>query len=125
MRESNKFIKTLGAAGDIMNILSGGMSEPIIKLTTEDNAHQLVIKVPGVDVNTLSIEIINNTLSVFHALEVASETQSTIIPRVIFNKPIPQFIDISKIEASRKENELIIQLPFNAEGYRRRVKIND
>jgi HSP20 family molecular chaperone IbpA len=125
MRDSNRFIQTLGAAGDVMNILSGGMSEPIVKLTPNENAHQLEIRVPGVDVNTLSIEVINNTLNVFHGLEISTENQATVIPRVIFNKPIPHFIDINKIEATRKENKLIIQLPFNAQGYRRKIKINN
>ena len=125
MRDSNRFIQTLGAAGDVMNILSGGMSEPIAKLTPADNAHQLEIRVPGVDVNKLSIEVINNTLNVYHGLEINTEGQTTIVPRVVFNKPIPHFIDVTRIEATRNENKLIIQLPFNAQGYRRKIKIKN
>jgi hypothetical protein len=128
MRKSNEFVSNLAAVADVMNVISGGVSEPFIRLVRLTNAHQLEIKVPGVDSKSLSIEINNNVLSVYHLLDVFSESRSLQVPRVIFSQAIPHFINSSGIEASvDPENRLLIHLPFNerASGQRRKVRIKE
>ena len=128
MRKSNEFISNLAAAGDVMNLLAGGLSKPAIRLVPLINAHQLEIKVPGVDARTLSVEINNNALNVYHLIAMVTSSQTVRIPRLIFSKNIPHFINIRGIEASvGNENKLFIQLPFNerADGYRREVRIKE
>ncbi|HEX5168803.1 MAG TPA: Hsp20/alpha crystallin family protein [Cyclobacteriaceae bacterium] len=128
MRKSNELIRNLAATADVMNLLSGGLSEPEIKIVPLANAHQLEIRLPGVDARTLSVEINNGTLNVYHLLEMVAGDQMVRVPRKIFGKPIPHFINVSGIEASvGSGNKLLIQLPFNerANGYRREVRIKE
>jgi len=127
MRKSNEFISTLAKTGVVLNLISGGMSKPVIKLTRFTNAHQLEIKVPGVDVKKLSIEITNSMLSIYQIMEVPTAGHGISIPRSILNKSIPHFINVNGIEAGVKENKLLIRLPFNerADGYQRKLKIRE
>ena len=127
MRMSNEFLRTMALSGDILNLISGGMSEPSIRLIPLTNAHQLEIKVPGVNAKTLVIEIKNNALWVYQIMEVVTANQMVKVPRFIYKNAIPHFINISGIEASVKGNKLLVQLPFNerADGNHRKVRINE
>lgn len=128
MRKSNELISNLAATADVVNLLSGGLSEPSIRLLQLTDAHQLEIKVPGVDAKTLSVEINNNALTIYQLLEVVTAGELIRIPRLIFSHVIPHFIDVSAIEASvSSEKRLLVRLPFNerANGYQRKIKIKE
>lgn len=126
MRKSNKLISNLAATADVVNLLSGGLSEPSIKLLQLTDAHQLEIKVPGVDAKTLSVEINNNALTIYQLLEIATAGELIRIPRLIYSHVIPHFIDVKAVEASvGSEKRLLVRLPFNerANGYQRKIRI--
>ncbi len=127
MRRSSEFLRTIAASGDILNLISGGMSEPFIKLIPLTNAHQLEIKVPGVDAKTLVIEIKNNILWVYQIMNIVTGNQLVKVPRFIYKNAIPHFININGIEARVSGNKLLVQLPFNerADGNHRKVRINE
>lgn len=118
MRKTNDFITALALSGDILNTMGGGMTEPRIAFRSSDVGQMLEIKVPGVDLRTLNIEVNFNRLTVFQGVLQG-------VPRIIFDKPIPYFIDVEKITAMVQGDVLNISLPFNerANGYHRRIGI--
>ena len=121
-------MSNLAATADVVNLLSGGLSEPSISLSQLTDAHQLEIKVPGVDPKTLSVEINNNALTIYQLLEMVTGGELIRIPRLIFSHVIPHFINVSAIEASvNSEKRLVVRLPFNerANGYQRKIKIKE
>ena len=124
MRRTNDFITALALSGDIMNTLGGGMSEPRVAFESSDVGQMLRIEVPGVDVSKLNIEINFNRLTVFQGASQSPEVTIP-VPRIIFDKPIPYFIDVDKISAMAEGKVLFISLPFNekANGYHRKVGI--
>ena len=118
MRKTNDFITALAGSGDILNTMGGGMTEPRIAFKPSDVGQMLEIRLPGVDLSTLNIEVNFNRLTVFQGV-----TRG--VPRIIFDKPIAYFIDVEKITAMVEGNALNISLPFNerANGYHRRIGI--
>lgn len=118
MRKTNDFITALALSGDILNTMGGGMTEPRIAFRPSDVGQMLEIKLAGVDLSTLNIEVNFNRLTVFQGVLQG-------VPRIIFDKPIPYFIDVEKITARVEGNALNISLPFNerANGYHRRIGI--
>lgn len=128
MRKSNELISNLAATADVINLLSGGLSQPSIRLLQLTDAHQLEIKVPGVDPKTLSVEINNNTLTIYQLLEMTTAGELIRIPRLIYSHVIPHFINVRAVEASvGNDKRLLVRLPFNerANGYQRKVKIKE
>lgn len=124
MRKTNDFITALALSGDILNTMGGGMSEPQIAFRSSDVGQMLEIRVPGVDLGRLNIEVNFNRLTVFQGPVDAPEVTIP-VPRIIFDKPIPYFIDVEKITAMLEGDALNISLPFNerASGYHRKIGI--
>jgi hypothetical protein len=110
---------------DVLNTLHGGISEPFLSIREQTAGQELRVRVPGVDKEALQIEIANNQLSVFYVIPIYSAGKLIQLPQIIYNQPIPYFIDASKIEGTYEENELVVVLPFNelSSGYNRKIKI--
>ena len=115
----------LALLGDLTNTLGGGMSEPVVRTHKLHDSHVIEIKVPGITEESLKVEIHNNWLTVFQTLKISSREAEVQLPRIVFNKAIPYFVDVEKIEAKFEDRELIVRLPFNerANGYHRKVGI--
>ncbi|MFN0200967.1 MAG: hypothetical protein ACKVTZ_05575 [Bacteroidia bacterium] len=110
---------------DVLNTLHGGTSEPFLSIREQTTGREMRVRVPGVEKEGLQIEIANNQLSVFYLIPIYSVGKLMHLTQVIYNQPIPYFIDASKIEGTYEENELVVVLPFNelSSGYNRRIKI--
>jgi HSP20 family molecular chaperone IbpA len=113
------------ASIDVLNTLHGGVSEPLIKLKHLQDRREIRLKVPGVSKENLKVEITNNILSVFYTFHFQSDGLPIELPKVVYNKPIPYFVDANRITASSENGFLIVTLPFNslAEGFHREVSI--
>jgi len=124
MRKTNDFITALALSGDILNTMGGGVSEPRVAFKPSDVGQMLEIRVPGVNLSKLNIEVNFNRLTVFQGANQTPEIAMP-VPRIIFDKPIPYFIDVQKISAMAEGKVLYINLPFNerANGYHRRIGI--
>lgn len=127
MRMSYNNLNTIATAADVVNTLGGGISEPQIVVYESTDSHRLEVKVPGVKSNTLSVEVNGNWLNLFHVMEMQILGSIAPIPRVIFHKPIPYFIDVDRISAFCDEDKLQIMLPFKkgAIGYQRKIEIRN
>lgn len=111
---------------NVLNTIHGGISEPWINLQQLEGYRQIKVKVPGVDVHDIQIEVINNVLNIFHFFPIDTNGQQLQTPRVLYSKQIPYFIDQENIVASVEDDQLKVVLPFNklAQGYNRKIELN-
>jgi HSP20 family molecular chaperone IbpA len=112
---------------DVLNTLNGGMSETIIDLQQHENYREIKCTVPGLQEGALQVEIHNNFLSIYYKLSIESDGKEVQVPRVVYYKPIPYFIDVTKISATTEDRFLHVILPFNelANGYHKKISVKD
>jgi HSP20 family molecular chaperone IbpA len=110
---------------DIANTLNGGISEPRMKLSQHPEYRQIELKVPGMVEENMHVKINNNQLMVYFEHTVESRGETIYAPHIVYNKPIPYFIDAKKIRAEYNEGILTVQLPYNelTNGYQRDIPI--
>lgn len=122
---------------DFINTVNGGMSEPAIKLDKGSDGFEVVVKIPGIEVEDLQLEVVKgkrnaNNLKLFHLLPIFSqenlsdeEQWKTI--RFINTFVIPDGVDIDNISAKYDDTlrQLVLFLPFGDEqgDYHRKVEI--
>jgi len=111
---------------NIANTLNGGTSQPILQLAEHENYREIKCAVPGLSDSVLRVEIHNNFLSIFYSQHVESNDVALQIPRIVYHKPIPYFIDSANISAEMEERFLRVHLPFNAlaNGEHRKITIS-
>lgn len=119
-----KKFKDLLTSVDILNTLSGGISEPFISIREETDRHEVRVRVPGINRDTLQAEVHNNELIIFYMIPMESAGKEVQLPQIIYNNAIPYFIEISGIQAHYDDNELVVELPFNefSNGYNKTIK---
>lgn len=112
---------------DITNTLSGGISEPRMKLSQHQEYRQIELTVPGMVEENMHVKINNNQLMVYFEHTVESRGEIIYAPHIVYNKPIPYFIDAKKIRAQYNEGMLTVQLPYNelTNGYHRDIPIEN
>jgi HSP20 family molecular chaperone IbpA len=118
---SDELIQTI----DIANTLNGGVSEPKLTLTQFPEYRQIELRVPGISSDNLHVKINNNQLLVYYNFNIESRGRMLSVPRIVYNKQIPYFIDAKNISANYSEGVLIIQLPYNelANGFNKDIPI--
>ena len=123
---------------DFINTVNGGMSEPAIQLERGSDGFEVVVKVPGIEVEDLQLEIVkgkknSSNLKLYHLLPIFSqetlpdeEQWKTI--RFINTFVIPEGVDVENISARYDDSlrHLVLHLPYgNEQGdYRRKVDIS-
>ena len=121
--DKNLYLNLLTSV-DVMNTLNGGRTEPVIKLKEHANSREVRVKVPGIDPESIEVEINENRVEVFYVLKVNSNGRVVDIPYSVYNRQQPYYIDVSRVVAQVEQDELVVTLPYNqlANGYHRRVK---
>jgi HSP20 family molecular chaperone IbpA len=111
---------------DVLNTLNGGVSEPQMNMNHHEAYREIRLKVPGIKQEDVHVEVHNNNLSIYYFINMVSNDKLIQLPRFAYNRSVPYFIDINKINARLEEEELIVKLPFNrlANGYHKEIKIN-
>lgn len=119
-----KKFKDLLTSVDILNTLSGGVSEPVVSMREEADRHEVRVRVPGIDKEYLRAEVHTHELIIFYMLPLESAGKEVQLPQIIYNNPIPHFIKINRIQAHYEGNELVVELPFNEfpSGYNKTIK---
>lgn len=112
---------------DVLNTLSGGISEPQVSVYETDSGRELRLRVAGIYKNAMHVEIHNNHLTIYYYISIASYDKLVQVPQVVYNRAVPYYIDISKIHASFEVDELVVHMPYNrlSNGYHRKVRINE
>lgn len=111
---------------DVLNTVNGGVSEPQMNLSHFEEYREIRLKVPGIKQEDVHVEVHNNNLSIYYFINMVSNETLVQLPRFVYNRSVPYFIDINKINARIENEELIVKLPFNklANGYHKEIKIN-
>ena len=119
--------KDLLTSVDVLNTLNGGVSEPYISHREQPEGRELRIRIPGVRKEQMNVEIQNNALAVFYLIPVESSGKMVFMPQIVFNQPIPFFVDVAKISAEFEANELVVKLPFNnlSSSYYKKLEIKE
>jgi HSP20 family molecular chaperone IbpA len=119
-----KSFKNLLTSVDVLNTLNGGTSEPQLSLLEKPEGHQMKIRVPGLDKESLLVEIHNNELSIYYNIAIESNGKTIPMPQIVYDQPIPYFISAESITATYGDKHLIVDLPFNekASGYHRKIE---
>jgi hypothetical protein len=112
---------------DVLNTLHGGISEPQVSVNQLGNSREVRIKVPSIDPESIQVEINNNSLFVYYVMNISSAGKNIRLPYTIYNRPLPYFIDIGKINSAVEGSQLVITLPFNAlaDGYHKKIKTRE
>lgn len=123
MRKIEGITEELLQSIDVLNTLSGGVAEAQVRLSQFPAYRQVELYVPGIPEDQLKAEVHNNQLTIYFNFLIPSLGGEIKMPRVVYNKQIPYFIDSKKIAASFEGNRLIVRLPFNelANGYHRDI----
>lgn len=111
---------------DVLNTVNGGVSEPQMNMSHFEEYREIRLKVPGIKQEDVHVEVHNNNLSIYYFINMVSNDTLVQLPRFVYNRSVPYFIDINKINARIENEELIVKLPFNklANGYHKEIKIN-
>lgn len=110
---------------DLLNTLNGGVSEPYLSFREHLDGRELRVRVPGVSKELLQVEIRENQLTVLYHIPMETAGKKVFLPKEVVKQTLPYFIEITGIQATYDENELVVKLPFNelSNGYRRSVPI--
>lgn len=112
---------------DVLNTLNGGVSEPQLNLEHHDDCREIRLRVPGISLEDIRVELHNNNLSIFYLINILCSDRLIPLPRFVYNRNVPYYIDINKINARLEEEELIVNLPYNrlANGYHRDIRFRE
>lgn len=112
---------------DVLNTVNGGVSEPQMVLNHLEERREIRVKIPGIKQEDIHVEVHNNNLSVYYFINLVSTDKLIQLPKFVYNKTVPYFIDINKINARIDEDELVVEMPFNrlANGYHKEIKIRE
>lgn len=127
MRKDSNVMSMLAASADVINTIGGGLTEPVVRVKNYADKREIRVRVPGVEADLLKVEINNNWLTIYNKLAIASWGSVVEVPRVLFNKAIPHFVNVEEIMASVLGDTLVVELPFNerSNGYKREVKVSE
>lgn len=125
MKTNSKYLDLITSI-DVLNTVNGGLSEPQMNMNHFEEYREIRLKVPGIKQEEVHVEVHNNNLSIFYFINMLSTEKQIQLPRFVYNRSVPYFIDINKINARLENEELIVKLPFNrlANGYHKEIKIN-
>jgi HSP20 family molecular chaperone IbpA len=112
---------------DVLNTVNGGVSEPQLNLIHYEDYREIRLKIPGIRLEDIHVEIHNNNLSIFYFINIVCNDRMIQLPRFVYNRNVPYYIDISKIKSRLENEELVVNLPFNrlANGYHKEIKVSE
>ena len=97
---------------DVLNTLNGGVSERQLVLKKFPDHREVWVKVPGVKENDLKAEVHDNVLRVRYSFLLRSDNLWVEVPKVVYDKSIPDNVDVSAITATFEDDYLVVKLPF-------------
>lgn len=124
--KDRNWVRGILKTSDIMNTLNGGMSQPETKLVKHPDHYMIMLKVPGVDLTKVHVEIVDKHIIFHHNIHFSNLDSSDMsIPHVLASYPLTIDIDFRNISATIEDGTLMVKLPFNelSNGYRREVDV--
>lgn len=124
--KDKSWVRRMLKTADIMNTVNGGMAEPYLNFERKSDHYLLKAKIPGVDVNSLGVEMVEDNLIVHHKLDFeGTQGEMMKLPHVIATFPIQGYVDYKGIAAKYELGTLKVILPFNelSSGYHKTIDI--
>jgi len=117
-------IKNLAHTAEIINTINGGMAEPVLKINKQGREWMVTLRIPGVNIENIKIEVKDNQLLVFHLIN-ESNNSNIQLPHLVTALTISNKIDLDGIVAQYENGQIFIHLPLNeqATGYEREIEI--
>ena len=111
---------------DMLNTMNGGRSQPNVKLKHFSTHRQINIRVPGIALENVKVEVNNNRLMIYYLTTIVSQEKEIQLPKGLYNKSIPYFVDMKNIRATQEDDSLVVRLPFNElyNGYHRDIPLS-
>ena len=124
--KDRKIVRNILKTADIVNTFNGGVSQPKYNYSKEEDHFLIKIKIPGVELEKLGVEIINSNLIISHPVLFEHEGSTMDVPHVVATFPMTVDIDYKNVSAFEEDGVLKVKLPFSemAGGYRKSVDIN-
>jgi hypothetical protein len=121
--EDRLLIKNLASTASLVNGINGGMVQPIVQLEKSEGQWIERIRIPGVSVDNVRIEVKEGILFVFQNLFV--EGMDIELPYMVEMLNLSSQIDQEQIYAEFDNREIIIHMPFDefADGFEREIEI--
>lgn len=110
---------------DVLNTLNGGTTEPVIKLRKLESCQEIFVRVPGLPLTQIKIEIKNNQLVIYYLMPVITEGKGIQFTKYLYTAAIPYFVDAKNITATEEGEAMVVSMPFNdfSKGYYRDLSI--
>lgn len=121
--EDKLLIKNLATTAQLVTGINGGMAQPHVRLEKSDSRWVERMKVPGVSIESIRIEVKEGFLFVFQNLQV--EASDMELPYMIEMLNLTSQIDQDQIYAEYEGGEIVIHMPFDelASGFERDIEI--
>lgn len=110
MRIEKEITRMLADSGDLVNTINGGMSLAHVNKFTNPDHYLVTVKVPGVDKESLKVELHDNHLFVFQLIHLEDGID---IPYMVASVELESDVNRQSVRASYTEKALRIFLPFN------------
>jgi HSP20 family molecular chaperone IbpA len=122
-----KAFRNLLTSVDFLNTVHGGVSEPFVSFRENENGREIQVRVPGVEKESLQVEINNNVLLVYYILPISGTGRVVPMQKSVLEVAIPASVELEGIKATYGEKDLLILLPYNrlARGYNKKLKIGE
>ncbi len=124
MKADKNLVRNLARTADILNTINGGMSQTTIKINALENEWLIKVRIPGVDLDNLRLEVLDNHLYIHQMMEIDNDSTEK-APYVVAMIPLVKQINVDAISAIFEDGWTLIKLPFDemVNGYERQIKI--
>ncbi len=124
MKINKNITKHLARTADVLNTIHGGMSQTTINLKVFENEWLIRVKTPGVDLENLKLEVLDNHLYIHQMMGIENMGDQK-APYVVAMIPLTRQINVEAISATFENGHTLIKLPFDEmiNGYERQIEI--
>ncbi len=124
MKVEKNLVRNLARTADILNTINGGMSQTTINIHSLENEWLIKVRTPGVELENLRLEVLDNQLYVHQMMEIDQNSPEK-APYVIAMIPLVKQINVEEISATFEEGWTLIRLPFDemVDGIDRQIEI--
>ena len=124
MKEKSE-VKSLAQMANMMATLNGGIVGSFKKLLKLEDCLKLEVSLPGISTDAVRAEVKDNHLIVRYMVDINSRNLRVKISNVVYNEPLPYFVDITRLSAKFSSGKLDITMPYNqfANGFNQILEI--
>ncbi len=117
---------------DFSNTTNGGMTEPHLTISKNEDGYQISVKAAGLDANDFQVDVIENRLWVYHLVHLFGQRSNGDLnnlkaARTLGNLFLPNDVSVEEIVARYDDatRELNIQMPYSESkrNFRRHIDI--